>query len=694
MTYQNRSSTTQEAQTSNREPDWHQGWLTTGDFVNHLCANSSTTPPLKGSRVLARLKELGPESQIKAAQLLAIFESEFSVITIQASNYKTIELYRLTPLLFANKGDQFLPANALPATINSKNIPPGTKILFITDTLPNRKVSKWQLVNLLLQQRYGKFLNFFVLGTIPILLLAISELFSQPLFDSFVPSGSIPVILLVGVATIAFQLCAQFISTITQQAQTVFNGQVDLVSQLAVGQRFLSARGRDLAERDIGSWKLSLSVSSSFLGSLEVILISIPLALFSLLVNLVVIGAYSDFSAIGHLLLICLIPATLSMLVSYLSSSIAIRMMGQQSRLETTIYTVVRNIRGIWMSNSESHFCSQFADARKAMASSLLRSGTIAASTDIIDKLTSGILYAFIYYEYYRSTLTVGGHHASVGSLLVIYSAIGTVTGSLSSLTGDLITIFQTLPTYWMPNAIRDIDSYMPSIRDSDQRNASVIKFENVTYNAKGINGPFKSPLTFDLKSPGHIAITGPSGSGKSTLLKLILGHLKPTSGVVRLIDPDQNEVDADLCSTNVLVLNQDVLLCGQLLRDVADPAGDHDEAALEEAAAQLNLGVVLDQLPLRWQTPINEFSRDLSLGQLQLFKLMRALLKRYNIILTDEPTCHLPEDQHLQALKLLNSACDLHISVLHRASGLSQFDQQIKLDSTGTVAMGTSQPR
>jgi ABC-type bacteriocin/lantibiotic exporter with double-glycine peptidase domain len=190
------------------------------------------------------------------------------------------------------------------------------------------------------------------------------------------------------------------------------------------------------------------------------------------------------------------------------------------------------------------------------------------------------------------------------------------------------------------------------------------------------------------VQSPGSVAIVGPSGSGKSTLLRFILGHLKPSSGQVLLLDQFGNDIAIDLYQANVLVLTQDVRLFGDHLRDVVDPAGKFTNQELEKAASQLNLTEVLDQLPLRWLTPINEFSRDLSLGQLQLFKLTKALLKRYSIIISDEPTCHLPENLHMQSLKLLNDNCDLHLSVLHRQTGLSVFESVLSLTNEGEVTM------
>ena len=128
-------------------------------------------------------------------------------------------------------------------------------------------------------------------------------------------------------------------------------------------------------------------------------------------------------------------------------------------------------------------------------------------------------------------------------------------------------------------------------------------------------------------------------------------------------------------------------------LRDVGDPQAMPSDQELEEAAEAIQLKEVLESLPLRWKTPVNEYSRDLSLGQLQLFKISRVLLRPYSIVISDEPTCHLPEDLHLKALATINQNCSLHLSAIHRSSGFAQFESFLLIQPDGSITVQAEPP-
>lgn len=270
----------------------------------------------------------------------------------------------------------------------------------------------------------------------------------------------------------------------------------------------------------------------------------------------------------------------------------------------------------------------------------------------------------------------------------MIYFAIGSLSGSLNSISQDLVSVAQTLPTYWTPNAIRDIEAFDSIVSVDKIECPDRIDICDLTCTFPDGFYPFEEPLSFSLEVNKSYALIGPSGSGKSTLLNLLIGHLEPRSGSIKLFDQHQQQFADSLIKCDLLVLTQDPSLCGGRLRDVVDPSRHYSLDQIESASATLGLDSLLDSLPLRWDTPVNEFSRDLSLGQLQRFKIARALIAPHDIIVSDEATCHLPEEQHLEALRLLNAQSKIHVSVLHRLSALHLFDYVIELDRLGNLRL------
>lgn len=663
-------------------------WLTATEYVSYLIAERSKCALLKTELTQGTLSFLSEQKSLQPEQLIQNLSELMQVNEMPFQERKISSLSRLSQIAFLVKENKIIPAEYFviaPLTSPGSEHP---RVYFLSAPLPKQKLTKKQFVNTLMARRWSIIPVALGLGTPPVIAAALAELLEQPLFDNLVPEGRIPSIILVGFATIILQLSAQLLTTMQTLAQSYFTQNLDLETKIATAKRYLQAQTNALPHKDIGSWRLTFSVASAFLGSINSLFISIPLAIISMIANVLVIGAFTDLSAVWNLFLILLIPTAISLVISYLSANISIQVIGQQSSIESVIYESIRQIRGIWLTNTESIYIKQFTRARIAMTKSLLRSGSLDATSSILNNLFQGFLYAFIFYQYYRSYLDPSKNNLSVGSLLVIYFAIGSLSSSLSSVAEDLVSIAQSLPTYWMPNAIRDISAFRNPPSPQLLSCPNSIVFSELTYTAENTDNPFKEPVSITLQVNKSYVLLGPSGSGKSTLLRLLVGHLNPRSGSIQLFDKNQQKINYPLTDCRLLVLSQDVNVCGSHLYDIVDPSRKVPIEKIEEACDQLGLSELLDALPLRWQTPINEFSRDLSLGQLQRFKIARALVDDYDIIISDEATCHLSEEQHLAMIKLLNQRSKIHISVLHRISALKLFDEAIEISREGEVSM------
>jgi ATP-binding cassette subfamily B protein len=663
-------------------------WISASEYVTYLIAQKKNCALLHAEQIQQTLSFLSEQEGLQPSQLLQGMKGMMQVNEMPFHEGQVHSLARLSQIAFLVRGSKILPAECFRGLESESISSDEIRIYFLSAALPKQKLTKKQFVNTLMERRWSFIALTLALGTPPIIVGTLAELLQQPLFDNFVPEGQIPAIVLVGFGTIALQLTGQIISTIQTLTQSYFTQNIDLETKVSTAQRYLLAKASALPQKDIGSWRLTFSVASAFLGSINSLFISIPLAVISMFANIFVIGAFTDLSAVWNLFLILLIPTALSVGITYLSSNISIRVIGQQSAIESTIYEAVRQIRGIWLSNTESVYVERFTRARVGISKSLLQAGRLEAVSSVLNSLFQGFLYAFIFYQYYRSYLDPSRSNLSVGSLLVIYFAIGSLSGSLSSIAEDLVSIAQSLPTYWMPNAIRDINEFRNAPSPQRLPCPASVAFSEVTYTAGDADYPFSQAVSLTLKADKSYALVGPSGSGKSTLIGLLIGHLNPRSGSIQLFDENQQKLDHSLVDCRLLVLSQETNLCGSRLSDVVDPSKNIPIETLEEACAQLELTQLLDSLPLRWQTPVNEFSRDLSLGQLQRFKIARALVADYDIIISDEATCHLPEDQHLAMMQLLNQRSRIHLSVLHRTSALHLFDEVIEIDRQGHISM------
>ncbi len=643
---------------------------------------------LSDQNIKTNLSDLADNESLTPRQLVETLSFYLQVNELPYKHETAVYLSGLGKTVFAVLETAIISLDDL-ATAKNNDEMQDSSLYVLSSSVPQKKLSKLLFLQAFMKSRWSMILTLLILGLPAVIAPAIAELLQQPLFDSLIPEGRIPAILLIGIASILLQASGQIISSVSSLLSTYFTNNIELESKLATAKRFLDAKQASIPQKDIGSWRITFSVASSFIESIQSIFISIPIAIISLIANLLVVGAFTDLRAIWHLFLLMLLPTVISSIISYISSNYYIKIMAQQSSIETTIYEVVKDIREIWMLGCESIYLNRFFRSRKAMSINMLSAGLLQSLSSSFNNFFQGILYAYIFFEFYRSTES-SSSELSVGALLVMYFAVGTIGGSLASISSDLVDLAQSLPTYWMPNAIRDIDAFERKSYSKEKCPSKII-LSDATFLYGDIRAPFPEPINIKLESGFNYALVGPSGSGKTTLLNIIAGQLSLTEGKMEIFDRFNQKVDISLSDCNILYLGQNTSLYGSILRDILDPTKSFTDKQLYSAISKLNLDEIMESLPLKLKTPINEFNRDLSLGQLQRFKLARALLTDYDIIMSDEITCHLPEDLHLQAIQLLNNRSRIHISSLHRLSAVSLFDKCITLNGNGEVKEAVS---
>lgn len=158
---------------------------------------------------------------------------------------------------------------------------------------------------------------------------------------------------------------------------------------------------------------------------------------------------------------------------------------------------------------------------------------------------------------------------------------------------------------------------------------------------------------------PGEtVAIVGESGAGKSTIAMLAAGLIEPTRGEVLLHGRPTTRLSPVELARTVALITQETYVrhetIAENLRYVAPQATDDE---LVEACRAAQLHELIGSLPEGYATVVGEKGYRFSGGERQRLSIARALLKRADLVVLDEPTSQLDaqtEEQLNEALAVL----------------------------------------
>ena len=184
---------------------------------------------------------------------------------------------------------------------------------------------------------------------------------------------------------------------------------------------------------------------------------------------------------------------------------------------------------------------------------------------------------------------------------------------------------------------------------------------------------------------PGRlIEVCGRSGSGKSTLLNILAGLLAPASGRVMYDGADIYAME-DAERSKFRNLNIGIIPQGQtglhsltVLENVTLSCLMYGEKAPNECAMELLERVGITELA-------SAYPNELSGGEMRRLSIARAMLRNPGVILADEPTGDLDDENTHTVQRLLREAADKGAAVLlvtHENEAAKYADTVFEMES------------
>ncbi|MFV8826413.1 peptidase domain-containing ABC transporter [Alkalihalobacterium sp. APHAB7] len=237
---------------------------------------------------------------------------------------------------------------------------------------------------------------------------------------------------------------------------------------------------------------------------------------------------------------------------------------------------------------------------------------------------------------------------------------------------------------------------------EADKHKGKKIEPENLTGDLQIKNLDFRygtrelilKNINITIKNGEKIAFVGESGSGKTTLAKLLLNFYQPEKGEIFINDFNIQDLDFHKLRERIAYVSQDNFFFSGTIEENLSLGLDQRStlADIIEAAKITKAHDFINQLPLRYNTILEENGANLSGGQRQRLSITRAILKKPDILILDEATSNLDSITEKAISETIDEYCKgiTTIIIAHRLSTIMKCDKICVIEHGEIIEMGT----
>lgn len=212
-----------------------------------------------------------------------------------------------------------------------------------------------------------------------------------------------------------------------------------------------------------------------------------------------------------------------------------------------------------------------------------------------------------------------------------------------------------------------------------DRKDINTVKVDNVNFyypnNSEIILSNIN--LRFDLNK--IIGITGDSGSGKSTLVKLLMRWYDYQSGNFKLDGVELKNISQQSIRKHINYVPQIPHFFYCSLRENLIFYDEIPDEEIWQILEAVNLKDKISRMPLNLDTLVEIDSVPFSSGELQRLELCRALLHPAKLLVLDEPTSNLDNENAQQFLDVLKKNRNEGVILIsHKEKALEISDENI----------------
>lgn len=276
----------------------------------------------------------------------------------------------------------------------------------------------------------------------------------------------------------------------------------------------------------------------------------------------------------------------------------------------------------------------------------------------------------------------------SIASVFTIILLVNSIFNPIFSILNSNFT-YQNILT-----AIRKIDEINKLDNEIVNGNKEITHFQTLKIKNlyfKYTDNYILKNLNLTINKGEKIGICGYSGNGKSSLIKLIMRFYDFQKGDILINNISIKDIDIKYLYNVVGLVPQNINLFNGSILDNLNFAKANDINTIIDICKKVNIHDFIDSLPDKYNTIIGERGLKLSNGQQQRLIIARVLLKNPDVIIFDEATASLDNENEKIIQEVINNIQDKTIiTIAHRLSTIKNCNRIIVIDDNTIKEIGT----
>lgn len=218
------------------------------------------------------------------------------------------------------------------------------------------------------------------------------------------------------------------------------------------------------------------------------------------------------------------------------------------------------------------------------------------------------------------------------------------------------------------------------------------IEFKNIDFRY-GTRQLVLKNINMKINKGECIALVGESGCGKTTLVKLLLNFYPIEKGEILIDENNILDIKKEALRERIAYVPQETFLfSGTVLENIMLGCEGIGMEEVVEAAKMAKAHDFINELPLRYETHLDENGANLSGGQRQRLTITRAILKQPDILILDEATSNLDSITEAGIENTINTFTQgmTTIIIAHRLSTIKRCDRIFVMEKGKIVESGS----